>query len=164
MQTIEQVKQEIRTAQYRAAVQVNCELLRLYHSIGSVINAHKVWGSRFIENLAADIKLSFPEMKDIPSGISNIWRNLLRHIRQMNLCNSLLHKYHGDIMLCCSIRYQAAQSACGMRNAARKMAGRAMSSFIRSKVDYTSGRRWLKRYPILNCACRLHKASLRSRP
>ena len=63
LQTIEQVKQEIRTAQYRAAVQVNCELLRLYHSIGSVINAHKVWGSKFIENLAADIKLSFPEMK-----------------------------------------------------------------------------------------------------
>ena len=50
-------------AQYRAAVQVNCELLRLYHAIGTVINAHKVWGSRFVENLAADIKLSFPEMK-----------------------------------------------------------------------------------------------------
>ena len=63
LQTIEQVKQEIRTAQYRAAVQVNCELLRLYLSIGSVINTHKVWGSKFVENLAADIKLSFPEMK-----------------------------------------------------------------------------------------------------
>ena len=63
LQTIEQVKQEIRTAQYRAVVQVNCELLRLYHSIGSVINTHKVWGSKFVENLAADIKLSFPEMK-----------------------------------------------------------------------------------------------------
>ena len=63
LETVEQVKQEIRTAQYRAAVQVNCELLRLYHAIGTVINAHKVWGSRFVENLAADIKLSFPEMK-----------------------------------------------------------------------------------------------------
>ena len=63
LQTIEQVKQEIRTAQYRAAVQVNCELLRLYHSIGSVINTHKVWGSKFVENLAADINLSCPEMK-----------------------------------------------------------------------------------------------------
>ena len=63
LETVEQVKQEIRTAQYRAAVQVNCELLRLYHAIGTVINAHKVWGSKFVENLAADIKLSFPEMK-----------------------------------------------------------------------------------------------------
>ena len=63
LKTVEQVKQEIRTAQYRATIQVNCELLQLYHAIGMVINAHKVWGSRFVENLAADIKLSFPEMK-----------------------------------------------------------------------------------------------------
>ena len=35
----------------------------LYHSIGEVINAHKTWGSKFIENLSADIKLSFPDAK-----------------------------------------------------------------------------------------------------
>ena len=58
---VEAVKQEIRTAQYRAAVSVNRELLVLYHSIGEVINAHKTWGSKFVENLAADIKLSFPD-------------------------------------------------------------------------------------------------------
>lgn len=46
LKTVEQVKQEIRTAQYRATIQVNCELLQLYHAIGTVINAHKVWGSR----------------------------------------------------------------------------------------------------------------------
>ena len=63
LETVELVKQEIRTAQYRATVQVNGELLRLYHAIGTVINTHKVWGSKFVENLAADIKLSFPEMK-----------------------------------------------------------------------------------------------------
>ena len=48
LETVEQIKQEIRTAQYRATVQVNCELLRLYHAIGAVINAHKVWGSKFV--------------------------------------------------------------------------------------------------------------------
>ena len=58
---VESIKQEIRTAQYRAAVSVNRELLLLYHSIGEVINAHKTWGSKFVENLAADIKLSFPD-------------------------------------------------------------------------------------------------------
>lgn len=59
---VESIKQEIRTAQYRAAVSVNRELLVLYHSIGEVINAHKTWGSKFVENLAADIKLSFPDV------------------------------------------------------------------------------------------------------
>ena len=63
LETIETIKQEIRLAQYQATVSVNRELLLLYHSIGEVINAHKTWGSKFIENLSADIKLSFPDAK-----------------------------------------------------------------------------------------------------
>ena len=61
LETVEQVKQEIRTAQYRATVSVNRELLVLYHSIGEVINEHKTWGNKFVENHAADIKISFPD-------------------------------------------------------------------------------------------------------
>ena len=59
--TVEQVKREIKAAQYRAVVHVNTELIMLYHSIGCVINAHKSWGNKFIENLAQDIKLEFPQ-------------------------------------------------------------------------------------------------------
>ena len=58
---VESIKQEIRTAQYRATVSVNRKLLVLYHSIGEVINEHKTWGNKFVENLAADIKMSFPD-------------------------------------------------------------------------------------------------------
>lgn len=58
---VETIKQEIHTAQYHASVSVNRELLMLYHSIGEIINEHKTWGSKFIENLSADIRLSFPE-------------------------------------------------------------------------------------------------------
>lgn len=61
--TIEQIKQEIRVAQYQATLHVNADLLLLYHSIGLVINAHKSWGNKFIENLAKDIKLDFPNAK-----------------------------------------------------------------------------------------------------
>ena len=43
---VESIKQEIRTAQYRAAVSVNRELLILYHSIGEVINAHQDMGQQ----------------------------------------------------------------------------------------------------------------------
>lgn len=59
-ETIEQIKQEIRAAQYKAALQVNRELILLYHSIGTVINEHKTWGNKFVDSLAKDIKLSFP--------------------------------------------------------------------------------------------------------
>ena len=60
---VEQVKREIKTAQYQASVHVNTELILLYHSIGTVINEHKAWGNKFIENLAADIRREFPASK-----------------------------------------------------------------------------------------------------
>jgi len=38
-------------------------LITLYYNIGKIINEHKTWGNKFIENLATDIKLSFPDAK-----------------------------------------------------------------------------------------------------
>ena len=35
----------------------------LYFNIGRIINEHKAWGNKFIDNLAADIKLEFPNAK-----------------------------------------------------------------------------------------------------
>lgn len=61
--TIEQVKREIKSAQYRVALHVNADLVLLYHSIGCVINAHKEWGNKFVDNLAADLRLEFPNSK-----------------------------------------------------------------------------------------------------
>lgn len=60
---VQLVKQEIRQAQYTAALSVNKELIMLYHDIGKIINEHKSWGNKFIENLAKDIKMSFPDTK-----------------------------------------------------------------------------------------------------
>jgi predicted nuclease of restriction endonuclease-like (RecB) superfamily len=56
------VKNQIRSAQHRAMIGVNRELVMLYWNIGNVINANSEWGNKFIENLARDIKLDFPDM------------------------------------------------------------------------------------------------------
>ena len=48
---IENIKSEITAAQYRAAVHVNADMLLLYYDIGCVINEHKSWGNKFIDNL-----------------------------------------------------------------------------------------------------------------
>lgn len=61
--TIEQVKREINSAQYRMALHVNADLILLYHSIGCVINEHKEWGNKFIDNLAADLRIEFPNSR-----------------------------------------------------------------------------------------------------
>ena len=60
---IENIKSEIKTAQYRAAVHANVDMLLLYHDIGCVINEHKAWGNKFVDNLATDIRVAFPESK-----------------------------------------------------------------------------------------------------
>ena len=63
LSVVDTVKREISNAQYRAAVHVNADLLLLYYDIGCIINEHKSWGNKFIDNLASDIRMAFPESK-----------------------------------------------------------------------------------------------------
>ena len=60
LSVIESIKTEISKAQYNAVLQVNKELTLLYYHIGRIINEHKAWGNKFIDNLARDIKIAYP--------------------------------------------------------------------------------------------------------
>ena len=60
---IENIKHEIASARYKATLRVNANLLLLYYDIGCTINEHKSWGNKFIDNLAADIRIAFPDSK-----------------------------------------------------------------------------------------------------
>src|SRR5207249_2800718 len=60
------VKELIRTAQVRAAVAVNRELVLLYWRIGRDILERQSllgWGSKVIDRLAADLRSAFPELR-----------------------------------------------------------------------------------------------------
>ena len=52
---IENIKSEIRAAQYRATIHANSNLLLLYYDIGTAINEYKTWRNKFIDNLSYDI-------------------------------------------------------------------------------------------------------------
>jgi predicted nuclease of restriction endonuclease-like (RecB) superfamily len=59
------LKNRIRTAQVRAALAVNSELVLLYWGIGKEILARQSqegWGAKVIERLANDLHVEFPEM------------------------------------------------------------------------------------------------------
>jgi predicted nuclease of restriction endonuclease-like (RecB) superfamily len=60
---VNDIKTRIRTAQRRVLLSASGELFALYWNIGKVINDYSVWGNKFIENLARDIKLDFPKAK-----------------------------------------------------------------------------------------------------
>ena len=63
LKTIEAIKQDIKSAQYKAVLSVNSTLILLYYHIGQVINEYKSWGNKFVDNLSRDIKLEFPTAK-----------------------------------------------------------------------------------------------------
>lgn len=61
-----ELKTRIRSAQIKAAVSVNWELILLYHQIGREILAQQRsqgWGARVVDRLARDLRLEFPEMR-----------------------------------------------------------------------------------------------------
>jgi predicted nuclease of restriction endonuclease-like (RecB) superfamily len=60
------LKQRIRTAQVRAVLAVNRELVLLYWQIGRDIVERQDragWGAKIIESLSADLRAAFPEMQ-----------------------------------------------------------------------------------------------------
>src|SRR6476469_5817586 len=61
-----ELKERIRTAQLKAAVSVNRELVLLYWQIGRDILARQKehgWGAKVIDRLAADLRREFPGME-----------------------------------------------------------------------------------------------------
>ncbi len=50
------IKETIRQNQNKAMVYVNSQMIMTYYEIGTIINQRKTWGSKYIQNLANDLK------------------------------------------------------------------------------------------------------------
>ena len=60
------LKQQIRSAQIRAALAVNRELISLYWQIGQALverQKNAKWGAKVLDQLSADLRREFPDMK-----------------------------------------------------------------------------------------------------
>ena len=53
---LNKIKETIRQNQNKAMVYVNSEMIMTYYEIGTIINQRKTWGSKYIQNLASDLK------------------------------------------------------------------------------------------------------------
>lgn len=63
---LEQLKEQIATSRYKAALAVNSKLIVLYHHIGTEILKRQKehgWGAKIIDQLSKDLRSAFPEMK-----------------------------------------------------------------------------------------------------
>ena len=73
---LDDLKTRIRTAQVKAALAVNRELIRLYWDIGGMIAERQKtegWGKSVVERLAADIQHEFPGVSGF--SVQNLWKS-----------------------------------------------------------------------------------------
>lgn len=69
-QWLASLKQRIQGARQRALLAANGEQIRLYHDIGREIldrQSQQRWGAKVIEQLSADLRAAFPDMKGFSS-------------------------------------------------------------------------------------------------
>ena len=76
---VEDIKEQIRSAQHRAILNANKEMLILYWNIGKVINENSTWGSKFLRNLSKEITSEFPSAKGF--SVSNL-KNMAKFYRE----------------------------------------------------------------------------------
>ena len=65
-QWLTDLKGKIRSAQIKAAIAVNAELILFYWDLGKMIaEKQTAWGTKFLETLSKDLRAEFPEMKGL---------------------------------------------------------------------------------------------------
>ena len=86
---LKDLKERIRTAQVRAALAVNRELVLLYWSIGRDILIRQKqhgWGAKIIDRLAADLRTAFPEMTGLSPRNLKYMRTLAEAYADEQFC------------------------------------------------------------------------------
>ena len=99
---LEDIKARIKTAQYRAVLGANKELIELYWNIGQIILANTQYGTKFIENLAHDIKLDFPTTRGYSVRNLNYMRKFAEFINdqaKLQTVSALLSWSHNTLLL-----------------------------------------------------------------
>lgn len=86
------IKQQIKNAQYRAVLNVNQEQIMLYWNIGKVISENVKYGNKFVENLARDIKTEFPNATGYSVRNLNYMKKLAELITDERILQTLSAK------------------------------------------------------------------------
>lgn len=93
---ISSLKDKIRSAQLKAAIAVNVEMIMLYWEIGKSIveaQATQQWGTKVIEQMAKDLKLELPEV----SGFSQSNLYVMRRFYLFYKDSQLVHQAGGQL-------------------------------------------------------------------
>jgi predicted nuclease of restriction endonuclease-like (RecB) superfamily len=91
---LREIKEKIRLAQIKSAIQVNTTLIQLYWDIGAIITdkqAKESWGTKIIEQIAIDLKKEFPDT----SGFSRSNLFSMRKFYKFYAHSNIIHQLGG---------------------------------------------------------------------
>jgi len=105
LKTLSELKRKIKTAQIKASLAVNSELILLYWEIGKTISKNQFeqgWGSKVIERLSKDLQNEFPEMKGFSFTNLKYMKMFFQAYQGDTICPQLVDKLpwgHNRIIL-----------------------------------------------------------------
>ena len=77
------IKNAITNTQFEIMSDANKKLVNLYYNIGKTLEENSNWGNKFIDNVAIELKISFPNLK----GFS---------VRNLKYMKSFYNEYKDD--------------------------------------------------------------------
>lgn len=77
------IKNDVKSTQLKLMTNANADSVNLYYRIGKTINENYTWENKFVENLALELKLTFPNLK----GFS---------VRNLNYMKAFYNEYKND--------------------------------------------------------------------
>lgn len=96
------IKNEILKSQYRAMQVVNVEMIYMYWNIGKIISNNIKWENKFVDNLAIDLKLEFPDITGFSPRNIRYMRKFADEYQDEKFLQEVLAKitwYHNVILM-----------------------------------------------------------------
>ena len=96
------IKNEILKSQYRVMQVVNVEMIYMYWNIGKIISNNIKWGNKFVDNLAIDLKLEFPDITGFSPRNIRYMRKFADEYQDEKFLQDVLAKitwYHNVILM-----------------------------------------------------------------
>jgi predicted nuclease of restriction endonuclease-like (RecB) superfamily len=134
------LKERIRSAQVRAALSVNRELVLLYWQLGRDIltrQRQQGWGAKVITKLSKDLRQAFPEMKGFSRTNLLYMRAFAEAYPDEQIVQAVLGQitwYHNIALL---DKLKSLKNDCGTRRKPSNTAGAVMFWFTKLKRVYT---------------------------
>lgn len=142
---LEQVKEKIKTAQLKAALSVNSELVFLYWEIGWMLSTkmkQEGWGAKVIDRLASDIGKDFPGVSGFSPRNLRYMRKFAESYADQSILQALLAKipWWHNILLLEKLDSPEERTWYAHQTIVNGWSGRALDDFIKSKLYLRQGK------------------------